>query len=196
MNKKLISFLGAALIITSLSTGVLAAGDVQAASKPDRLEALQQKQQELQNKIDQLKKKRLEKAEEQKKFKEAVEALKAKVKETSVQNKAKSDENKALGLEIKNTLKGLKDNNVTLPEEKKAILKGDKEQLKVLFGNLEQTKGKVKELLEQSKESIKGKDLEKLASLTEQANSIQKSRLGILNQINEKLKHILGVIKG
>ena len=131
---------------------------------------------------------------EAKDFKEAVKAQRDVVQANRDNNQALRQENASLRKELKSDLKTLKDSGTTLDAETAAKLETYNAQLKAVIDELKGTKGAIKDIAADKKESLKAKDYEAMEAAFTQIGEIQDERNASLVKINEILKEMIALL--
>lgn len=192
MKKKIITLVGVALIVSSLSITSFAAMN-DGSTRITRIEQLQQRQQEILNKKLEVNQKReifATKLDEFKEFKAALFAKKDQMLVNRTENLSLREDNNKLRLEIQNAIKAIKDSTAVLPEQTLSSLKTYSEQIKVISADIKQTQGQINDLLKSNKDAIKSKDYIQMNSTFDSIYEIQKFRNDQLSEINSILKQM------
>lgn len=127
-------------------------------------------------------------------FKAKVDPLRTDRKVSREENIALRDQNKALLSQIKPKLSEIKADESKLDEKQKTELKALRAEVKTLRDEIAATKGQIKALLEGNRENLKNMDYDTVQKVFDQMFEIQDLRHQKLQQINTALSKILSVI--
>jgi len=174
-----------------MSNAVFAATPGDGSKLDKRIETLQERQQ----KIEETKTRNQEKQSKLATKKEEFEGFKldlAEHRQDVLKNRENNisvvEQNNQLRLTLAQKLKELKDSGSVIPEETTAQIKAYNAQIAELANSLKDTKGQIKDIVEEYKGFIKEKDYAAMDTAFAKIVSIQTNRLEILNQINSILQ--------
>jgi hypothetical protein len=116
------------------------------------------------------------------------------VQQNRDQNQALKQENISLRKELKTDLKALKESGTTLDADTAAKLEAYNTELKAAIEELKSTKGDIKDIAADKKESLKAHDYEAMEAAFAQIGEIQADRNASLVKINEILKEMIALL--
>lgn len=196
--KKIICVLAASLILATMGTSVFAA--TADTSKIDsRIAAIQQRQQEIEQKTQSNQAKisddtaKMEKANA---FRQALLQDRINVLGNEDKNLQIMDQNKTLRLSMANAVKAVKESGTSLSADTIAALKADNQQISQIWAAIKATKGQIQTIDEQNKALVKSKDTAALDANFQKIYSIQNYRNQELEQINGVLEKMNALLTG
>ena len=181
------------IFILSMSASVFAATSGDSSKLDKRIDNLTQRQQRLEEIKAQNQQRQSQiatKAEQYQGFRQSLIQHRQDVIANREKNINALEQNNKLRLDLAQKLKENKDSGASLSDTTTAQLKADNAQIKNLSNFLKDTKGQIKDALEQYKGIVKQKDYTGMDTAFAQINTIQANRLDILNQINGVLQEM------
>ena len=195
MKRRILTVLGVVLLISAFTMTAFAATNN--TKIDDRITNLQERQQKIDEKNTTIETKRQEFKTKQDEYNQFRAALVQK-KDACLINREKkltlAAENTQLRLDIASSIKAIQSNGTKLDESVTTQLKDLNSQIKAIAGGIKETRGDIKDILTQNKESFKAKDYTALDSAFENIYTIQQGRYDKLEQINGLLKQILSLL--
>ena len=129
---------------------------------------------------------------EEKALREGIAASRQTLKTLRTQANTLTQENKALGLQVKTGLKAVKDGTKTptSPERIAELIP----QLKAIRDSIKATEGQVREHMQSARASIAAKDFTAAKASIDEAIKVEESRIALKQQVNATLKELVGLL--
>jgi len=194
--KKIISLVMVMALIAVSGLFVVSASPAN-TPKQNRMQAITQKQTEIQKKMDQLQERKQQfetKIEEWQGCENGLANKKVEMMSNKGSNLDLLFENKQLRLQLSKALKTIKDSDTVLSDETAASLLSYKDEIKALTDEIKATKGEIQDLLKQNKELIVNKDYVEMDLVYDQIAEIQLTRNDQLQSINDILVKMVELV--